>query len=190
MDSPNTLTDVKTINRILTTLLYVSPKRGLLYVTDTFLSDSTPTPTHKFEHLSCFLPGLLALGAHTLPDEAFKRGMTKARRPDMLDEVELQRHDWRQLHMLAAEGLAESCYQMYDDQPTGLGPDEVSFIPGTLWIHEMRNWRMKGKAGKIPGLNAKSADSSDEWDYYIRSSRYMLRPEVRGWQSGSPRIQG
>ncbi|KAF7330402.1 alpha-1,2-Mannosidase [Mycena venus] len=60
---------LRATTHILTTLLYVSPTRHLLYVTDTSSAtfDHAGRPTHKLEHLSCFLPGLLALGAHTAP---------------------------------------------------------------------------------------------------------------------------
>lgn len=54
----------------------------MLYVTDISFGE----PTYKFEHLSCFLPGLLALGVHTLE----------------LSPRDLERHSW------AAEGLGTS----------------------------------------------------------------------------------
>ncbi|ETW78797.1 glycoside hydrolase family 47 protein [Heterobasidion irregulare TC 32-1] len=56
---------INSANAIISTLIYLDPTRGLLYVTDT--DGSEATPSHTFEHLSCFLPGVLALGAHTLP---------------------------------------------------------------------------------------------------------------------------
>lgn len=174
------IADVSTANRILTSLLYVSPKRGLLYVTDTQYSAQEPLPSHHFEHLSCFLPGLLALGAHTLPESTFQRSMPLGERPTLLDEAELRRYDWRELHMLAAEGLAESCYQMYADQPTGLGPDEVVFDEGgELWIRRMRQWRMSGKLGLAPGIGARKLDTVEKNDYKYKDLRYLLRPEVR-----------
>lgn len=48
---------------VLENLIYISHKRNLMYITDTH----GEMPTRKFEHLSCFLPGLLALGTATLP---------------------------------------------------------------------------------------------------------------------------
>lgn len=164
----------------MTSLLYISPKRGLLYVTDTRNSATKPAPSNKFEHLSCFLPGLLALGANTLPDSAFEQQQPHSERPTLLDEAELRRHDWRELHMLAAEGLAESCYQMYADQPTGLGPNEVLFYGGgELWIRRLREWRMAGKVGLAPGIGARKLREAADADYSVRSYQYMLRPEVR-----------
>ncbi|KAF4602218.1 hypothetical protein EYR40_005422 [Pleurotus pulmonarius] len=99
---------------ILNHLLYVSPTRKLLYVTDTAYG----TPTHTLEHLACFLPGLLALGVHTLSD---------------LHPRDKERHMW------AAKGLAYTCYVAYADQATGLGPDGAQFDSrSTLWVDEVR----------------------------------------------------
>jgi len=78
--------------------------RGLLYVTD-FTSNWV---SRRFEHLSCFLPGLLALGAEMLPEDGLSA-------------------DERQLHKWAAQGLGEACAAMYSDNPTGLGAEEVIF---------------------------------------------------------------
>ena len=150
--------DIDSANAIISTLIYLDPTRGLLYVTDTDGSDATPS--HTFEHLSCFLPGVLALGAHTLPDSAFSSPPPPTERPTLLDEAELRRHDWRVLHALAAEGLAETCYLLYADQPTGLAPDEVVIKiggdaryglakdgkwlegGGRRWIDEVEAWRV------------------------------------------------
>jgi hypothetical protein len=177
---------VKTINRILTTLLYVSPKRGLLYVTDAHLADKlSPLPTHIFEHLSCFLPGLLALGAHSLPDHVFDN--IEARGTSPQDEQEVLYYHWKELHMIAAQGLAEACYQMYEDQPTRLGPEEVQFFgDGELWIRKMRKWRVGGKEGKPPGIAAKKRSEVKYDDYNIRKPGYLLRPEVRPDRSRIP----
>ncbi|KAI0690315.1 glycoside hydrolase [Cytidiella melzeri] len=169
---------VKTVNRILTTLLYVSSNRGLLYVTDAIHADkSEPIPTHKFEHLSCFLPGLIALGVHSLPDRAFDNAQPKGMTAE--DEQEILQYDWKELHMTAAKGLAEACYQMYEDQPSGLGPEEVQFHQdGKLWIREMRKWRAGGKRGKPPGVAPKKKTDVKREDYSLRKWRYLLRPET------------
>ncbi len=94
----------RTMSAIIENNLYLSPLRGLLYVTD-FTSNWV---SRRFEHLSCFLPGLLALGAEMLPEDALSA-------------------DERQLHKWAAQGLAEACAAMYNDNPTGLGAEEVIF---------------------------------------------------------------
>ena len=120
---------MRTTTGILTTLFYITPKRGLLYVTDVAHTQTKAVPSRKFEHLSCFLPGLLALGVHTLPPSAF-------RLPDGLPAnvtEELSHHNLRELHMMAAEGLAESCWLMYADEPSGLGP-EVTLMRQGMWL--------------------------------------------------------
>ncbi|KAJ6620664.1 glycoside hydrolase family 47 protein [Mycena sp. CBHHK59/15] len=145
-------------------LLYVSPTRRLLYVTDTATatSEHSGRPSHTMEHLSCFLPGLLALGAHTLPLDdvghdlrALGAGLGWAER----GYAALAQHSLRETHLWAAAGLAETCYLLYADQPTGLAPDEVIVKleggarwgmgkdgvwmegGGRRWIDEVAAWR-------------------------------------------------
>ena len=62
-------------------------------------SNGAFAPSHKLEHLTCFLPGLLALGAATLPDIPPR-------------------------HMWAARAFAHTCWTLYADSPSGLAPDE------------------------------------------------------------------
>lgn len=134
-------------------------------------------PTHKFEHLSCFLPGLIALGVHTLPDNAFDN--TRPMGLTIQDEDEVLKYNWKELHMIAARGLGEACIQMYEDQPTGLGPEEVQFHgDGELWIRRMREWRVGGKKGSPPGIGAKGRIDGKREDYILRKWGYLLRPEV------------
>jgi len=72
---------------------------GFSYIADGIGSSS-------MEHLSCFIPGLLALGEHRVP----KR------------EVEAW---W----LPTAEALVHTCYEMYRRQPSGLAPDVVEVEP-------------------------------------------------------------
>ncbi|KAH7885863.1 glycoside hydrolase [Phlebopus sp. FC_14] len=150
---------------IIENLFYLSPTRNLLYVTDT----DRGTPSRTFEHLSCFLPGLLALGAHTL---------------------ELSPAD-RELHQWAAQGLAYTCYVSYAEQATGLGPDEMVMDawPPTdsnedsrfagRWIDHVRAWIKDGRPGDAPpGLHEPPAAKTGPRDYRIRNPSYMLRPET------------
>lgn len=139
--------------------MFLSPKRKLLYVTDL----SFGNPTHVFEHLSCFLPGLLALGAHTL---------------------QLSPKD-KELHQWAAEGLAYTCYMTYADQATGLGPDEMiidQWAEGNkagTWLSHVKEWEDAGRPGdKPPGLREVPTMAAGERDYRARKSAYLLRPEV------------
>ncbi|KAJ7250458.1 glycoside hydrolase family 47 protein [Mycena haematopus] len=158
---------IRATTHILTTMLYISPTRRLLYVTDTSSAtfDHAGQPSHKMEHFSCFLPGLLALGAHTLPLDdlaalgldlnALGAGMGWA--TGRYATLARQR-SLREIHLWAAAGLAETCYLLYADQPTGLAPDEIIFKRtgdsryglkdgkwleggGWRWIDEMEKWR-------------------------------------------------
>ncbi|KAM4575763.1 mannosidase, alpha, class 1B, member 1b isoform 2-T4 [Odontesthes bonariensis] len=77
-------------------LLQKSLPSGLTFVGE--LSHGQFSP--KMDHLVCFLPGTLALGAHNgLPAE----------------------------HMNLAKQLMETCYQMYIQMETGLSPEIVHF---------------------------------------------------------------
>jgi hypothetical protein len=66
---------LRSVNAILDNLTYLSPNRNLLYVTDASVNpDGKIIPTHMFEHLTCFLPGMLPLGAaHAFVDCARTR---------------------------------------------------------------------------------------------------------------------
>ncbi|CCM04172.1 uncharacterized protein FIBRA_06334 [Fibroporia radiculosa] len=147
-------------NSVIENLLYITPNRRLLYVTDT----NNDNPSHKFEHLSCFLPGLLALGAHTL---------------------DLPARD-AQIHMWAAEGLAYTCWMTYADQPSGLGPDEVNMVPmpksdenprGGLWVDHLERWE-RTRSPVPPGLERVPPLLQGERDYSMRKPGYFLRPEA------------
>jgi len=152
---------LKAVNGIIRNLLFLSPRRNLLYVSDI----KNGVLSGKFEHLSCFLPGLLALGLETL---------------DLSDED-------RELHIWAAEGLAHSCWLMYADQTSGLGPECVvmNAFPTDwkdgLWIKHVDNWRQSGRPGGTPpGIRdaAAPAKIGDDKDYYLKTSSYLSRPET------------
>ncbi|KAI5121758.1 hypothetical protein M0805_009571 [Coniferiporia weirii] len=183
---------IESMNGAISNLLYISPNRKILYVTDVFTRQppELPEPSRKFEHLSCFLPGLLALGAHTLAG-------------DMPEDV-------RAMHVWAAEGLAYSCWLMYADQETGLAPEEVLFermdrgrlrpggewVPMTagmqlrqdeLWVDAVKRWKAGGAQGKPPGVpigqkggvaQPMPGSSSDRKDYFALKRKYLLRPET------------
>jgi len=69
-------------------------------------------PVHKMDHLACFVPGMLALGAYTAKD-GVGSGTANVQR-------DLQN----------AKALAYTCWQMYDRQKTGLAPEYVDFRAG------------------------------------------------------------
>ncbi|KDR80608.1 hypothetical protein GALMADRAFT_240949 [Galerina marginata CBS 339.88] len=199
---------------IISNLLYLSPTRKLLYVTDS----TTPTfdrhepPSHIFEHLSCFLPGLLALGAHTLPlDNLAELGIDFESLGNEATYglagrayTRLKHYNLKDLHLWAAEGLAQTCWVTYADQPTGLGPDEVvmetsvgktswkwtdgasSTRQGThLWMDMVEKWAESGRRGIVPGLADPRPIKAERLggkgasrDYLLRRPGYLLRPET------------
>ena len=191
------LSDLKFTTFVINNLLYLSPTRHMLYVTDLRLTRGSPSGV--FEHLSCFLPGLFALGAHLLPlDDLSSLGINYlGLAADLAPEdregyVTLSRYNLRDLHMWAAKGLTETCYLTYADQPSGLCPDEILLVPGGIpWMEVMEKWRTRGARGPAPGLRRKepvviplSELDSDrkkhvEMDYWVRDGSYKLRPEVR-----------
>ena len=164
---------------VLENLVFLSPTRNLLYVTDTI--GIGLVPTNKFEHLSCFFPGLLALGANTLPESIMSRQQ-------------------KERHMWAAEGLAHTCWIMYADQPSGLGAEIVTFYgwesdgeqwpkqsaedwKQQRWMEHVKRWEQNGRTGGKPpgvgnpGLPMKIEDGLP-MDYMLHTSSYLLRPEV------------
>ena len=138
--------------------LFVSPKRKLLYATDIWSNTSQPTGT--FQHLTCFLAGLFALGAATIPD---------------VDP----RHAW------AAEGLAHTCWITYADSATGLGPETVQFqgeSRGRKWVEVLKEWESEGSVGTPPGVNqATPIRDGESTEYALHDTRYLLRPEEVAW---------
>lgn len=156
---------LRSANAILDRLTYISPKRHLLYVTDANVGpDSDFSPTHIFEHLTCFLPGMLALGAAMLPDTP-------------------------PTHMWAAQGLAQTCWTLYADSPTGLSPDEVIISTGSasddgsqwdgLWATHLAQWEQSGARGDPPGLRvAEPVLDANQREYQPTKAAYLLRPET------------
>lgn len=150
------------------------------------------------EHLACFFPGLLALGAHTLPlDDLGSIGIDGSQlySDDLhgqgrADFERLSRFNLAEVHMWAAEGLAQTCYLSYADSESGLGPDEIWMSttpdPPTLWLDALEEWkynasRRHGRWRKFmaPGLQRqKPMKDVSERDYTLKQKNYLLRPEV------------
>lgn len=200
-------TDIRATTLIITNLLYISPSRQLLYVTDTQTSTSEQRglASHTFEHLSCFLPGLLALGAHTLPlDKLDTLGidLRALGAKGNFGNAEkgyktLSNYNLKDLHLWVADGVAQTCWLTYADQPTGLGPDEVVMSTsltsengkGYLWIDALEKWKASGSRGVPPGVADKKpvvysererlTGSGRGRDYTMKRNAYLLRPEVR-----------
>jgi len=66
----------------------------------------------KMEHLACFVPGMLALGAHTSADPSSVRS-----KRDMLN----------------AKALTYTCHKMYESFPAKLSPESVRFRNGKMY---------------------------------------------------------
>ncbi|KAH9967535.1 glycoside hydrolase [Russula dissimulans] len=160
---------LRSVNAILDHLTYITPIRKLLYVTGGHVSSNGHiTLKHNFEHLTCFLPGLLALGAATLPDVP-------------------------RTHMWAARGLAETCWVLYGESPTGLSPDDVVMIlkfgsggSGTwpaiwAWAKQLKRWEQSGAHGDPPGVGPAKLitdESAFAREYNPSAPGYYLRPET------------
>jgi mannosyl-oligosaccharide alpha-1,2-mannosidase len=148
------------VNAILDHLTYVTPTRHLLYVTDAYVDAVGEfAPSHTFEHLTCFFPGVLALGVATLPDVP-------------------------RTHMWAARGLAYTCGSLYADSQTGLSPDEVTMLAEAkpadgLWSRHLERWEQSGSHGDPPGVQPPPPPENDTTRDYLPLRRgYILRPET------------
>ncbi|KAF9443158.1 glycoside hydrolase family 47 protein [Macrolepiota fuliginosa MF-IS2] len=147
------------IEGIINNLLHLTPNRELLYVT----GETYSQPTNSMDHLSCFLPGLLALGTYTLPFH-------------LLPPKKAELHKW------AAEGLASTCYLLYADQRSGLGPDSVRMSDAGKWVDFVQAWEDSGRRGAVPpGLRENSPvreGGFDKKEYRVMQQAYYLRPET------------
>jgi mannosyl-oligosaccharide alpha-1,2-mannosidase len=99
-------------------LLRRSGKSSLLYLAEI---GATGTVVHRMGHLSCHMPAVLAL--------AF-------------------RHTRKAEYLATAEDLLNTCWRLYEDAATGLGPETVEFFE-------------RGERG-----------------YEVVDAKYILRPEV------------
>ncbi|KAJ8599018.1 hypothetical protein CTAYLR_007691 [Chrysophaeum taylorii] len=90
-------------------LLQRSEPSGLAYV-----ADLDGGLVKKMDHLVCFLPGTMALGAYTDP-----RGLDS---PRARRDLEI------------AKALAHTCFEMYDRMPSKLAPEFVSFRAGADFV--------------------------------------------------------
>ncbi|KAH9012123.1 seven-hairpin glycosidase [Lactarius pseudohatsudake] len=158
---------IRSVDAILDHLTYLTPNRSLLYVTDATVDiQGNFLPSHKLEHLTCFLPATLALGAATLPNVP-------------------QRHMW------AARALAHTCWVLYADSPSGLAPDVVlmrspqqglaSPSPfGRPWVAHLKEWEQSGSHGDPPGVRSPESvrDTDTAPEYAPVANCYLLRPET------------
>jgi len=176
---------------IIDRLLYVTNDRGLLYVTDL---SNWGTPSGNMEHLSFFLPGVLALGAKLLdPDYPWLdrfRSRVMPRAPLPSDPAGLRAK--LDLHMRAAKGLAYTCWTMYDDMPSGIGPESMHYNPepgqqnvftrhayeSLRWGPKVEAWERAGRVGPLVGTEGWGQGNLTHEEGRSRDARYMLRPEA------------
>ncbi|KAJ8507991.1 hypothetical protein ONZ45_g9694 [Pleurotus djamor] len=171
-DKVNVEMYLRTTTYIMTHLMFITNNRELVYATDRPSPETIfpkfqlmpGQPTHVLEHLTCFLPGLFALGAMTLPldnlsllDIDFASLHTQGNISSQAYQAihGFSSHSLRELHLWAADSLAETCWLMYADQPTGLSPDEIvfsnawSYGHGRRWIDVMNEWRNASNGGMM-----------------------------------------
>jgi mannosyl-oligosaccharide alpha-1,2-mannosidase len=87
-----------------------------------YIAEYNGGPVAKMDHLVCFMPGLLALGAHGRPPSARRTRDIKT-----------------------ARALMYTCFQMYQRTATGLSPEYVTFggdadfvVPGQVAFYLLR----------------------------------------------------
>ncbi|KAI0761336.1 glycoside hydrolase [Trametes elegans] len=169
-----------TTNEVLTHLMYITPNRELVYVTETF--GASFSPSHHFEHLACFFPGLLALGAYSVDLNLY--GIDRGKlNPEARQQYDLlSKYDLRALHMAAPSGLGPEVVDM--EHTTAEGKNGK----GKLWMDAVEEWHRKGRRGLLPGTGGKKAVmytrpegakvGGGPWDYVVRRADYFLRPET------------
>ena len=79
----------------------------------------------SMEHLTCFVPGWLALGAQHQSDAARKSH-----------------------HLALAASLATTCWQMYARQPTGIAPERVKHMDMSLSQTDTREYILRPEAAE------------------------------------------
>lgn len=102
----------------------------------------------EMEHLTCFVPGWLALGAQTAAGAAT-----------------------REHRMELAGKLAYTCWQMYDKQPTGIGPERVKKMRIDLSATDTREYILRPEA-------------FEGW-WYMRELTQDAKYREWGWKSFS-----
>jgi len=167
--------DLKAVDGIINHLLYLSVTRDLLYVTDAMSFQMRVTG--KMEHLSCFLPATLALGAKLLdpdypwPAPPHRSTPSNAKRAPIPKVAQWGGNLKKtlDLHMRVARGLATTCYVLYADTPTGVGPNEVFFdapsnddqaphshiknFTKARWRERLIEWEDGGRHGPLVGTD-------------------------------------
>lgn len=96
-------------------------ENGLLYVSERKGSAMSA----KMDHLVCFLPGLFALGHFHGVSTALPKSLESF--GNDTSELERNKHIWGD-DLYIAEELANTCYELYRQSPTGLAPEIAHFF--------------------------------------------------------------
>eukprot|EP01117_Protostelium_nocturnum_P017888 TRINITY_DN7365_c0_g1_i2.p1 TRINITY_DN7365_c0_g1~~TRINITY_DN7365_c0_g1_i2.p1 ORF type:complete len:427 (+),score=118.12 TRINITY_DN7365_c0_g1_i2:164-1444(+) len=102
-------------NAIYSNLIFTSSPSGDLYLAEITGGEIV----HEMDHLACFLPGMLALGAH---------------------------EDGHDKDLKIAERLMETCFNLYSCSPSGLAADRVMFIPGYDFVAKNKGYFLRPEA--------------------------------------------
>ncbi|KAF3326856.1 mannosyl-oligosaccharide 1,2-alpha-mannosidase MNS3 [Carex littledalei] len=132
-------------------LVRKSVPKGLVFVGE--LPDGSQGGfSPKMDHLVCFLPGTLALGA--------TKGMTKTK---AMESNLLSNDDIENLKL--AEDLAKTCFEMYAVTSTGLAPEIAYF-------------RIEGEADNGPDGGNRSSEYINDIIIKYLDRHNLLRPET------------
>ena len=101
----------KAVKGIVSHMLKKSYPSGQAYVAELKNRDVGGT-SNKMDHLACFTGGMFALGVSKMGNPTVENGVPS---DDLLSH---------------AEALADTCYLMYKQQPTGIAPEVVFFHGG------------------------------------------------------------
>lgn len=116
----------------------------------------------KMEHLACFAPGMLVLGANEAPTV------------ELADE-----------YLEMAKNIARTCVEMYTSQPTGLSPDHASFPSGgNVTLVDAKNIQRPETVESLFYLYRKTGDDvyrDQAWTIFQAMKRAYRTPSG-GWQ--------
>jgi len=96
----------KSMKGVMEKLIYDSTPNGFTYIAEMQNGQVLP----KMDHLACFVPGMLALGAADAGPNKDK-------------------------HMRVARGIAKTCYEMYRRQASGVAPEFINFVNGNDFVN-------------------------------------------------------
>ncbi|KAI8853040.1 glycoside hydrolase [Chytridium lagenaria] len=144
-------------------LLARTPINNLMYVRELPQGPYAGWTSEKMDHLSCFLPGTIALMASK------GRRLTQM----MADERE---------DMYIAEELTRTCYEMYHQTVSGLAPEIVHFrAPVSKDGGVSEDFiKMRTQEDYVPIRGRSSSDGQYEVDFstVVRDRHNLLRPET------------